>query len=75
MQNKKLSAVEAITNTVSGLVFSFIIQIIIYPFLDIEVTLDQNLFITFVFFVASFVRGYFVRRFFNRLKEKREDAE
>ena len=75
MQNKKLSAVEAITNTVSGLVISFIIQIIIYPFLDIEVTLDQNLFITFVFFVASFVRGYFVRRFFNRLKEKREDAE
>ena len=75
MQNKKLSAVEAITNTVSGLVLSFIIQIIIYPFLNIEVTLDQNLFITFVFFVASFVRGYFVRRFFNRLKEKREDAE
>jgi len=75
MQNKKLSAVEAITNTVSGLVISFIIQIIIYPFLDIEVTLDQNLFITFVFFVASFVRGYVVRRFFNRLKEKREDAE
>tara|TARA_R110002050_G_scaffold106023_2_gene215882 strand:+ start:1176 stop:1403 length:228 start_codon:yes stop_codon:yes gene_type:complete len=75
MQNKKLSAVEAITNTVSGLVISFIIQIIIYPFLDIEVTLDQNLFITFVFFVVSFVRGYIVRRFFNRLKEKREDAE
>ena len=75
MQNKKLSAVEAITNTVSGLVISFIIQIIIYPFLDIEVTLDQNLFITFVFFVVSFVRGYVVRRFFNRLKEKREDAE
>ena len=75
MQNKKLSAVEAITNTVSGLVISFIIQIIIYPFLDIEVTLDQNLFITFVFFVASFVRGYVVRRFFNRLKQKREDAE
>jgi len=75
MQNKKLSAIEAITNTVSGLVISFIIQIIIYPFLDIEVTLDQNLFITFVFFVASFVRGYVVRRFFNRLKEKREDAE
>ena len=57
MQNKKLSAVEAITNTVSGLVISFIIQIIIYPFL------------------VSFVRGYIVRRFFNRLKEKREDAE
>jgi len=75
MQNKKLSAIEAITNTVSGLVISFIIQIIIYPFLDIEVTLDQNLFITFVFFVASFVRGYVVRRFFNRLKQKREDAE
>ena len=67
MQNKKQSLIEAVSGTLIGLVFSFIIQIIIYPALDIEVSIGQNVFITFVFFVASIVRGYMVRRLFNKI--------
>ena len=67
-QSKKHSAIESITQTVIGLVTSFIIQIILYPLLNIPVTFSQNLIITFVFFVASFLRGYVIRRYFNKIK-------
>jgi hypothetical protein len=69
MQSKKNSLIESVTNTIIGLVTSFLIQLIIYPILDIPVTLSQNLAITSVFFVASILRGYLVRRIFNS-KEK-----
>jgi len=65
-QSNKLSAIEAITNTVAGLVTSFLIQIAIYPILNIEVTFGENIIITLVFFVASFARSYVIRRLFNR---------
>jgi hypothetical protein len=66
-QSKKHSIYESITNVILGLVISFLIQLILYPLLGIEVSLNQNIFITFVFFIASFVRGYLIRRFFNKL--------
>ena len=66
-QSKKHSALESITNVVIGLIMSIVTQMILYPILDIPVTFSQNLIITAVFFVLSFVRGYVIRRFFNRL--------
>ncbi len=66
-QSKKLSVAEAMTNTVVGLGLSFLTQIIIYPCLDILVTLNQNIIITSVFFVSSFLRSYLLRRLFNKL--------
>jgi len=67
MQSKRKSLIEAVTNTVVGLVTSFVIQLIIYPLLNIPVTIGQNVLITFVFFAASIVRGYLLRRVFNRI--------
>ncbi len=58
---------ESLTQTIIGLVTSFMIQIVIYPLLNIEVSLNQNIIITLVFFIASIVRGYIVRRLFNNL--------
>lgn len=66
-QSKKHSALESITNVVIGLITSIVTQMILYPILGIPVTFSQNLIITAVFFVISFVRGYVIRRFFNRL--------
>jgi len=65
-QSKKQSAIESITNVIVGLLVSFLIQIAIYPALGIPVTLNQNLIITFVFFIASFIRGFLIRRLFNK---------
>jgi len=67
-QSKQMSAIESITNVVVGLVFSFCIQLVIYPLLDIPVNINQNIIITAVFFVVSFVRSYFLRRIFNKLR-------
>jgi len=66
-QSKKHSLIESAVNVISGLVISFLIQIWIYPLLDIEVSINQNLFITFIFFMASFIRGFIVRRMFNKI--------
>ena len=68
MQSKKHSTIESLTNTVVGLLTSFAIQLVIYPLLNIPVTLNQNIIITVVFFVVSFLRGYLIRRVFNKIK-------
>jgi hypothetical protein len=68
MQKRKYSLIEAITNTLAGLIVSFGIQLIIYPALDIPVKLSQNVIITLVFTLASIIRGYIVRRIFNQIK-------
>ena len=67
MQSKKLSIIEAVSNTIIGLLTSFCIQLMIYPILNIEVSINQNIIITFVFFIASILRGYVVRRLFNKI--------
>jgi len=66
MQSKKYSIIESVTNTVIGLVTSFLIQLIIYPLLNIHVSIGQNVVITFVFLIVSIVRGYVIRRIFNK---------
>ena len=72
-QSKKHSLVEATVNVVAGLIISFIIQLIIYPIMNIPVSLDQNLTLTLVFFIASFLRGYFIRRYFNHKQVNKND--
>jgi hypothetical protein len=66
-QSKKHSVLESVVNVIAGLLISFLIQLWIYPLLNIAVTLNQNIFITFVFFIASFIRGYIIRRIFNAI--------
>lgn len=65
-QSKKHSIIESIANTVIGLAVSFIAQLVIYPLMGIPVTIKQNLLITLIFFLLSFIRGYIIRRFFNK---------
>ena len=71
MQSKKYSIIESVTNTLIGLVTSFIIQLIIYPLLDIPVSIGQNIIITFVFLIVSIIRGYLIRRLFNKKDNER----
>ena len=66
-QSKNKSLIESVIQTVIGLGTSILIQVILYPIMGIPVTFFQNLIITAVFFVVSIVRGYFVRRIFNKL--------
>ena len=70
MQTKKTSFIESLTNTLTGLLVSFLIQLIIYPVMNIPVRLDQNIIITLVFTGASIGRGYIVRRIFNKFNHE-----
>jgi hypothetical protein len=69
MQTKKYSFIESLTNTFTGLLVSFAIQLIIYPVLNIPVNISQNVIITLVFTFASIIRGYLVRRLFNKFRK------
>ena len=66
-QSKKHSVLETITNTIVGLVVSYAVQRLIFPLYGIKISENTNLQITFIFFVASFGRSYFLRRIFNKL--------
>jgi len=66
-QTKRKSLIESVIQTVLGLLTSIMIQLIIYPMMGIPVTFSQNLIITAVFFAVSIVRGYAVRRIFEKL--------
>ena len=68
MQTKKQSIIESATQTIIGLGTSILIQVILYPLMGIPVTFSQNIIITLVFFIVSILRGYVIRRFFNKTK-------
>ena len=66
-QSKQKSFIESVIQTIIGLGTSILIQVILYPIMGIPVTFTQNLIITLVFFIVSIIRGYFVRRIFEKL--------
>jgi len=66
MQTKRQSFVESLANIGIGMGISLIVQIVLYPIMNIEVRFSQNIIITVVFTIVSIARSYFVRRFFNK---------
>jgi len=69
MQSKRYSLIEAVSNTIVGFLVSILVQLIVYPVMDIPVSLSQNIVITFIFTVVSILRGYALRRFFNLIRK------
>lgn len=67
-QSKKMSMIETATNVAVGLATSFMVQWLVFPWFDIYVSHSTNAGITAIFFVASLIRSYTIRRIFNRLK-------
>lgn len=65
-QNKKQSLTETIISTFIGLAVSLVTQIIVFPLYGLEVNFNQNIQITIIFTVVSILRGYLVRRYFNK---------
>lgn len=59
------SLIEACINTAIGFWMSLVLSIIVYPMFGHAFTLAQNVGITAIFTVASILRGYVVRRWFN----------
>lgn len=66
MQTKKQSFIEAITNTAIGFIISLASTFIIFPLVGFESSPSKNMIVTLFFTVVSILRGYIIRRFFNK---------
>ena len=66
MQTKKQSFIESITNTAVGFVISFASTFLIFPLVGISSSAGKNIIITLFFTTISILRGYFIRRWFNK---------
>lgn len=66
MQSRRRSFIEQLTNVAIGYGVAVLSQIVIFPMFDIHVPLTSNLGIGVWFTGVSIVRGYCVRRWFNR---------
>ena len=67
MQSKWQSAVETLVGTAIGFAVAFLAQLFIMHYYAIPSTIQQDLFITIFFTGLSIIRGYAVRRAFNRI--------
>mgnify|MGYP003452101944 FL=1 len=66
MQSKLDSLIEASTNVFIGFVIAFISQLVFFPIVGIEANLEQNFILTVLFTLVSIIRGYIIRRYFNK---------
>lgn len=71
MQTRLHSFLEALAATAIGFIVSMGISLVVYPLFGHAFTLAQNFWITAIFTISSILRGYAVRRLFNRLHRGR----
>ena len=74
MQTKTHSFIEATSNTFIGLGINIIAQRLIFPLFGIYIGMAENLSIAAIFTVISILRGYAVRRVFNKKKCKHKNT-
>lgn len=67
MQTRMQSAVETAASTAIGFVIAYVASYTVLPMFGHHVTHGQNFWITVIFTVISLIRGWCVRRLFNRL--------
>lgn len=65
-QPRRHSLVEALVGTAVGFITSVLLSLVVYPMHGHAFSLGEVTSITAIFTVASIVRGYLVRRAFNR---------
>ena len=69
MQSKKQSFIETFTSVFVGWVIGVILNMLVLPLFDYDVSLTDGVLISIIFTIVSVIRSYLIRRFFNS-KEK-----
>jgi membrane protein implicated in regulation of membrane protease activity len=72
MQSRRFSLIEAITNVVMGYVLAVATQIVVFPWVDLNPSLGENLALGLVFTVISLIRSYSLRRLFARFEHNQK---
>jgi hypothetical protein len=70
MQSKWHSAIESMTNVAIGYGVALASQLLIFPFYDIDISLQDNIAIGVWFTLISLVRSYVIRRYFTKRTER-----
>lgn len=65
-QSRRGSMLETVTSTAIGFIVSLVLTAAVLPAFGYPTTWAHDFWITCIFTVASIVRGYVVRRLFNR---------
>ena len=65
-QSRRGSLIEAVTNTVVGYTLAVATQFAVFPFFSLRVGVAENLTLGLVFTAVSVIRGYMLRRVFDR---------
>lgn len=68
MQSRRWSAVEAVTNVLVGFWLAVATQFVVFPWFDLEPSIQSNLAIGGIFTAVSLARSYALRRAFNRIR-------
>jgi len=66
MQSKKHSFIESVINTAIGFGINVTAQHLIFPLYGMHISWSDNFTIALIFTVISIMRGYVLRRVFNR---------
>ena len=69
MQTKKQSLIETLTSVFVGWLIGVILNMLVLPLFDYNITVVDSLWVSLIFTVVSVMRGYVIRRWFNS-KEK-----
>jgi len=67
-QSRRMSLVEAVINVVVGYAVAVGMQMAVFPLFGIHIALGDQLSIGLAFTGISLVRGYFLRRLFERFR-------
>jgi len=65
-QSRRMSLIETVTNVVVGYVLAVATQIVMFPWFGLQASLGENLALGLAFTSISLVRGYTLRRLFER---------
>ena len=65
-QTKAMSLIEAITNVAVGYALAVATQIVVFPWFGLYPSLGENLALGGIFTAISLIRGYALRRLFER---------
>ena len=73
MQTKRQSLIETLTSVFVGWLIGVILNMLVLPLFDYDVSLTDGVLISIIFTAVSVVRSYVVRRIFDS-KEKTNEV-
>lgn len=65
-QSRRMSLIEAVTNVAVGYVLAVVTQVMVFPWFGLHPSLGENLALGGIFTAISLIRGYSMRRLFER---------